>query len=117
MNNVTEKIEFVRNFDPDGAARLERLIGKKEGLLDRNIYGERFTDRQFTLVFLPLLESAFNRARILETLSKGDKAIPAIASELDMGKQKVFDCVKELMRKNLVEIANHEDRDAVFRKK
>ncbi len=114
---LTEKIDFIRTFDPDGAARLERLIGKKESLLDRNIYGERFTERQFSLVFVPLVEAAYNRALILEVLSKTDDTIPSISTRLNMEKQKVFDCMKELMKNNLVEIAAHEGRDAVFRKK
>ncbi len=114
---LNEKINFIRTVDPDGAARLERLIAKKENLLDKNIYGERFTERQFSLVFTPLLESAFKRARILEVLSQGNSTIPAIALKLSMDKQKVFNFMKELIRKNLVEIADHEGQDALFRKK
>ena len=117
MAEITEKMEFIRTFDPDGAARLERLIGKKENLLNKNVYGEGFTERQFSLVFAPLLDAAFERARILETLSKGDEMIPALSSKLSMDKQRVFNCMKELMKKNLVEIAHHEGRDALFRKK
>ena len=30
--DVTEKIAFIKTFDPDGAARLERLLGKEETL-------------------------------------------------------------------------------------
>lgn len=117
MMELTEKLEFIKTFDPDGAARLERLIGKKEDLLNKNIYGERFTERQFSLVFTPLFESAFERARVLEILSQGNNTIPAISVKLGMEKQRVFNFIKELMRKNLVEIADHEGRDALFRKK
>ena len=115
--DMTEKIEFIKSFDPDGAARLERLIGKKENLLNKNVYGEGFTERQFSLVFIPLLDTAFERTRILEALSRGDDTIPALSSTLGMDKQKVFNFMKELIRKNLVEIAHHEGRDAFFRKK
>ena len=114
---VTEKINFIRTFDPDGAARLERLIGKKENLTDKNVYGERFTDREFSLVFTPLLEAAYDRACILEVLSGTDETIPAISVKLNMDKQKVFGCMKELLRKNLVEITHHEGRDALFKRK
>ncbi len=114
---ITDKIEFIKTFDPDSAARLERLLGKKENLLDKNVYGERFTERQFSLVLTPLLDVAFERARILELLSKGDDTIRSLSSKLGMHKQRVFNCMKELMRKNLVEIASHEGRDALFRKK
>jgi hypothetical protein len=114
---LTDKISFIKTFDPDGAARLERLIGKKENLLNKNVYGEGFTERQFSLIFAPLLDAALERARMLETLSKGDETIPALSSKLSMDKQRVFDCMKELMRKNLVEIVHHEGREALFRKK
>jgi hypothetical protein len=116
--DVTEKITFIKTFDPDGAARLERLLGKEETLKTTgNIYRERFTGRQFSLVFNPLIDTVFERARVLETLSKGNDTIPGIAVKLDMGKDRVFTHIKDLMRKNLIEIASHEGRDALFRKK
>jgi hypothetical protein len=115
---LTEKIDFIRTFDPDGAARLERLLGKEETLKTTgNIYQERFTGRQFSLVFDPLIDSVFERARLLEALSKGNDTIPGIAVKLGVEKDKVFTQIKDLMRKNLIEIASHEGRDALFRKK
>jgi hypothetical protein len=117
MTDITEKIAFIKTQDPDGAARLERLMGKKENLHKGNVYNERFTERQFSLVFTPLLEATFERARILEILSKGDDTIPAISLKLGLGKERVFVCMKDLMRKNLVEIAHHQEQDATFRKK
>jgi hypothetical protein len=115
---LTDKINFIRTFDPDGAARLERLLGKEETLKTTgNIYRERFTERQFSLVFDPLIDSVFERARVLEVLSKGNNTIPGIAVKLGVEKDMVFTQIKDLMRKNLVEIASHEGRDALFRKK
>ena len=118
MLDLTEKIEFIKTFDPDGAARLERLIGKEETLKTTgNIYKERFTARQFSLVFDPLIDAVFERARVLEVLSKGNNTIPGIAAKLGLEKDRVFTQIKDLMRKNLIEIAHHEGRDALFRKK
>ena len=55
---MTEKIDFIKTFDPDGAARLERLLGKEETLKTTgNVYKEQFTGRQFSLVFDPLIDS------------------------------------------------------------
>ena len=59
MMDITEKIAFIKTQDPDGAARLERLMGKKENLHKGNVYNERFTERQFSLVFTPLLDATF----------------------------------------------------------
>lgn len=117
MDRWNEKITFIKQFDPDGAARLERLAGKKENLHKGNVYGECFTERQFSLVFVPLLDATFERARVLEHLTTGDDTVIGLAGKLDMGKERVFTHIKELMRKNLVEIAGHADRDSIFRKK
>ncbi|HVN96874.1 MAG TPA: helix-turn-helix domain-containing protein [Syntrophorhabdaceae bacterium] len=116
--DVTEKIAFIKTHDPDGAARLERLIGKRENLVrEGNVYKEKFTERQFTLVFNPLLDATYERTRILEILSRGDSTIPAISEKIGLSREKVFAAIKDLMRKNLVEIAHHQERDATFRKK
>jgi hypothetical protein len=115
---LTDKINFIRTFDPDGAARLERLLGKEETLKTTgNVYKEQFTGRQFSLVFNPLIDTVFERAQVLETLSKGTDTIPGIATKLGLGKERVFTHIKDLMRKNLIEIASHESGDALFRKK
>ncbi len=34
-----------------------------------------------------------------------------------MGQKMIFDHLKELVRKNLVEMAGHRDRDVIFRRK
>jgi hypothetical protein len=118
MMDVIEKISFIRTFDPDGAARLERLLGKEETLKTTgNVYKEQFTGRQFSLVFDPLLDAVFERARVLEVLSKGNDTIPGIATKLGIEKDKVFTHIKDVMRKNLIEIASHESGDALFKKK
>jgi hypothetical protein len=118
MTELTQKINFIRTFDPDGAARLERLLEKEATLESKgNVYGEKFTKRQFSLVCNPLIDAVFERARMLEVLSKGTDTIPGIAAKLSLGKGRVFTHIKDLMRKNLIEIASHESGDALFRKK
>ena len=118
MTDVQEKIDFIKTFDPDGAARLERLLGKEENLYKQgNVYGEKFTKRQFSLVFTALLDATFERAQILEALSKSDDTVYGLSEKLGFAKDRVFTHIKELMRKNLVEIASHADRDAIFRRK
>ena len=61
-------LDFIKAQDPEGGERLKRLLERRSFLLDRNVYGERFTERQFDLVFDPLLRSAYEKARILEAL-------------------------------------------------
>ena len=113
----TERLEYIRRFDPDGAARLERLFNKDKNLKEGNVYKERFTDRQFFLVFNPLVDAAYKRAKLLEVLSEGNSTIYGISGRLNMAPGEVFNHMKELMRKNMVEIVGHEGRDAIFRRR
>ncbi|HOE17654.1 MAG TPA: winged helix-turn-helix domain-containing protein [Syntrophorhabdaceae bacterium] len=114
---VTEKLAYIGTHDPEGAERLKRLLDRKDALGAGNVYGERFTDRQFSLVFEPLLAAAFGRARILEALAEQGETVSVLSERLGMEKKRVFDHLKELVRKNLVETAGHRDREAIFRRK
>ena len=119
MNNadVTERLAFIGTHDPEGAQRLKRLLDRKDTLSAGNVYGERFTDRQFSLVFEPLLAAAFERARILEALPEQGEVISVLSAKLGMEQKRIFDHLKELVRKNLVEMAGHRERDVIFRRK
>ena len=110
-------IEFVRTQDPDGADKLERLLKKQEVLMTGNVYGERFTPRQFSLVFDPLLKRAVERAHILENLGRGPASVPQLARDLGLKSNSVFDHIKELTRRDSVDIAGYNDRDALYRRK
>ena len=115
--DIVEKLEFIKRYDPDSAARLERFLGKKDALKESNVYGEKFTDRQFFLVFEPLLNASLERTRILEVLSEKEDTISGLSEKLKIGQDITFKHIKELLKKNQIEIAGHEERDAVFRRK
>lgn len=110
-------IDYVRTQDPDGAERIERLLKRKEALMAGNVYGESFTARQFSLVFDPLLKRAVDRARILEMLGRGQASVQEIARHLGLGPNIVFEHIKELMRRDTIEIAGYSNRDALYRRK
>jgi len=112
-----EKLQFITSIDPEGGERLKRLMERKSFLLDKNVYGERFTERQFNLVFDPLLTSAFEKAQILELLGEENKTVAMLAEKLSMDKARVFDHLKDLLKKNMVEIAGFQERHPVFRKR
>ena len=114
---MEEKLQYIRSVDPEGGERLRRLLDRKSFLLDRNVYGERFTERQFDLVFDPLLTSAYEKAQILDLLGTQDSTIATLAGNLSMNKARVFDHLKDLLKKNMVEIAGYEERHPVFRKR
>jgi DNA-binding MarR family transcriptional regulator len=112
---TTEKLEYIKNYDPAGAEKLKRLLDRKEALKTGNVYGERFTDRQFSLVFEPLLRMSFEKARILEILARGEGTIRDLSEKLGLREDMVFRHLKDMMKGNLVEIAGHRERDAIFR--
>jgi hypothetical protein len=112
-----EKLAFIEEHHQDALVRLKRLFDRKGFLMDENAYGERFTERQFDLVFQPLLDAAWIRAQILASLSKEDKTVIRLARELSLTNEAVFDHLKELLRKNMVEIKGSEDRHPIFRKR
>jgi DNA-binding transcriptional ArsR family regulator len=114
---MEEKLEFIQRHDPESVERLKRLLERKSYLMEGNVYGEQFTERQFNLVFTPLLASSYERAKVLDALSGGEKTVLQAAEELSLDRARVFDHLKELMRRNLVEIVRFEERNPVFRKR
>lgn len=110
-------LEYVRRHDPDGAEKLQRLLERKDVLAAGNSYGERMTERQFSLVFDPLLTRAVERSQILESLGTEPASISDLARTLGMTARTVFDHLKELSRRDLVEISGYADRCALYRRK
>ncbi len=114
--DIEEKLNYITIHYPEGAEKLTRLLGKKDTLKSGNVYGEKLTDRQFSLVFGPLLEAAYERARILEALAGNESTIGNLSAATGMKPQQVFNHMKDLMKRNMVEISEHAGRDAAFRK-
>ena len=112
-----EKLDYIKAQDPEGSERLKRLLERKPFLLDRNVYGERFTERQFGLVFEPLLTSAYEKAQILELLSQKEDTVASLAGRLSMDKARVFGHLKDLLKKNMVEITGFTERYPLFKKR
>ena len=115
--NVAETLEFIKANDPEGMDKLKRLLDRKPYLLEKNVYGETFTERQFNLVFDPLLRSVFDRARILKALSEKNDTVPGLAEKLSLEQSRTFDYIKDMLKRNLVEIAGFEERHPVYRKR
>jgi len=114
---LEERLAFIKAYDPEGMDKLKRLLERKSYLMDKNVYGETFTERQFNLVFDPLLRSGYDRARILEVLSQKNDTVPALAEKLSLEQSRTFDYIKDLLKRNLVEIVGFEERHPVYRKR
>ncbi len=112
-----EALDFIKAQDPESGERLKRLLERRSFLLDRNVYGERFTERQFDLVFDPLLRSAHEKARILEALSIKDETVASLSAQLAMDRSRVFAHLLDLVKRNAVEIAGFDARQPVFKKR
>jgi anti-sigma factor RsiW len=117
MTERETMLQFIRKYDPEEAERLERLLARKDAVAAGNAYGERLTERQFSLVFDPLLRNAAERAAILEALGPDPLSVPALSARLDLDASRVFGHIKELLRRDLVRIAGYEDGNAGFRRK
>jgi DNA-binding transcriptional ArsR family regulator len=117
MMERDEKLEFIKTRDPEGMERLKRLLDRKAFLLDRNVYGERFTERQFDLIFEPLLSAAYERARILDLLAEKEMTVRDLNERMLLDDYIVFNFVKDLLKKNQVEIVRFDERHPVFRRK
>lgn len=114
---LEERLEFIKAHDPEGMDKLKRLLDRKSYLMDKNVYGETFTERQFDLVFGPLLHSGYDRAQILKALSEKDDTVPGLAEKLSLEQSRTFDYIKDLLKRNLVEIVGFEERHPVYRKR
>jgi hypothetical protein len=114
---LEERLEFIKAHDPEGMDKLKRLLDRKSYLMDKNVYGETFTERQFDLVFDPLLRSGYDRAQILKALSEKDDTVPALAEKLSLGQSRTFDYMKDLLKRNMIEIVGFEERHPVYRKR
>ena len=114
---LEERLEFIKTYDPEGMDKLKRLLDRKSYLMDKNVYGETFTERQFDLVFDPLLRSGLDRAQILKALSEKDDTVPGLAEKLSLEQSRTFDYIKDLLKRNLVEIVGFEERHPVYRKR
>jgi hypothetical protein len=112
-----DKLEYIGKHDPEGAERLKRLLSRLDALKTGNVYGERFTERQFELVFKPLLQSLVDRAKILEALTEKAGTVPSLSGRVGIKPDEVFKQMKELMKRNLIQIAGHEGRDPVYGRK
>ena len=97
--------------------KLKRLLDRKSFLTDKNVYGERFTERQFSLVFDPLVRSGYDRARILKALSEKEDTVPGLAERLALEESRTFNYMKDLLKRNLVEIKGFQERHPVYRKR
>jgi DNA-binding MarR family transcriptional regulator len=114
---LEERLEFIKAHDPEGMDKLKRLLDRKSYLMDKNVYGETFTERQFDLVFDPLLHSGYDRAQILKALSEKNDTVPGLAEKLNLEQSRTFDYIKDLLKRNLVEIVGFEERHPVYRKR
>ncbi len=112
--DIGERLDFIRRFDPEAAERLERLLRKKGFLMEGNVYGERFTERQFLLIFQTLLDTAAEQARILESLTGRKATVVDLSGLLKLDPARVFSHMRELVRRNMVGIEAYDGQDPVY---
>jgi len=94
--------------------RLRTFVAKKRELTeDQNIYGEKFTDRQYDLVFKPAIKEEYARARVLDMIE--DHKIGEIAEELRIDTKRVVRLIGSLRREGKVTLDHMEEGVPVFK--
>lgn len=104
-------------FDPDGAEKAGKAPKKRGALMRGSAYGKRFTERQFFNIFNPLLARAVERVRMLEKIQQEAISVSALAKILGLPAKVVFEYMKELLKRDFVEIVGHKNRYALYKKK
>ncbi len=108
---MEDQVAFIEKWDPFSAKKLRALLEKKPALIEEaNVYGERYTNRQFQISLDQILRREMTRSRICECLAEQEKPVRVIARELDMPPDVVLKHIVELRRRSLVVVDHIEDR-------
>jgi DNA-binding transcriptional ArsR family regulator len=103
--NQKKILSFIKGVDSKRAETLKKLIEKEEEFEEKgNLYQEKFTPRQFELAIDPIIQTEYERARILELTSGKALSVHELSSILNLEKGKVLRHLIALKRRNMVAI-------------
>jgi len=107
---MEDQVAFIEKWDPFSAKKIRALLEKRPALVDEaNVYGERYTDRQFQISLDQILRREMIRSRICEFVSEQEKPVRVIAQDMGMPPDKVLRHIVELRRRGLVVVDHIED--------
>ena len=110
METVENKIAFIEKWDPFSAKKIRALLEKKPALVNEgNVYGEKYTNRQFQLSLDQILRREMTRSQLCEYLSEQEKPVRMIAKDLDIPPDAILRHIVELRRRGLVVVDHIED--------
>jgi len=107
---MEDQVAFIEKWDPFSATKIRALLEKGPALVDEaNVYGERYTDRQFQISLDQILRREMIRSRICEFVSEQEKPVRVIAQDMGMPPDAVLRHIVELRRRGLVVVDHIED--------
>lgn len=107
---MEDQVAFIEKWDPFSAKKIRALLEKRPALVDEaNVYGERYTDRQFQISLDQILRREMIRSRICEFVSEQEKPVRVIAQDMGMPPDAVLRHIVELRRRGLVVVDHIED--------
>jgi len=104
------KIAFIEKWDAFSAGKIRALLEKKSAMVEEaNLYGERYTPRQFQISLNQILEREMARSRICEAVSQEEKPVRRLAEDVGLSPEAVLRHIVELRRRSLMAVDHIED--------
>jgi DNA-binding transcriptional ArsR family regulator len=107
---MEDKIAFIEKWDAFSAGKIRALLEKKTAMVEEaNLYGEKYTPRQFQISLDQILKREMMRSRICEAVSEEVKPVRRIAEDVELSPRSVLRHIVELRRRGLVVVDHIED--------
>lgn len=95
-------LSFIESVNPSAASRLNKLMEKKEDLIDNgNVYQESYSERRFWLAVDPIIRIEYDRSRILQIIKDEALSVKEIAKETGLPNKEVLLHITALRQRNL----------------
>ena len=95
--------------------KIRWVIGKRTPFLESgNLYGEIFTEHEFTRAIDMIIVEEMEAQEILGKLKQGAKSIKNLARDLDLPSERVFRYITALNRKGIVALDSVAGRSPIF---
>ena len=111
---IFEKLKLAEAVLDGGKIRW--VIGKRTPFLESgNMYGEIFTNHEFNRAIDMIIVEETEVQAILNRLKDGAKSVSGLAENLAIPSERVFQYVTALLRKEMIQLENVEERMPFYR--
>ena len=96
--------------------KIRWVIGKRTPFLESgNMYGEIFTNHEFNRAIDMIIVEETEVQAILNQLKEGAQSVSSLAEDLAIPSERVFRYVTALLRKDIIQLDNVEERTPLYR--